>query len=65
MIREFDKVRIKEKNITRTVVDITNIKGKDVYFLEDKEKTYDESGDWQYKIYQCLEDELELIERDQ
>lgn len=62
-INEFDIVRIVNKNVIGTAVDITNINGRNIYLIEDKEKTFYESGEWEYKIHQCLEDELELIKR--
>lgn len=62
-INEFDTVKIINKNVIGTAVDITNINGRDIYLIEDKEKTFYESGDWEYKIHQCLEDDLELVKR--
>ncbi|MDY3007143.1 hypothetical protein [Anaerococcus porci] len=62
-INEFDTVKIINKNVIGTAVDITNINGRDIYLIEDKEKTFHESGEWEYKIHQCLEDDLELVKR--
>lgn len=62
-INEFDTVKIVNKNVIGTAVDITNINGRDIYLIEDKEKTFYESGDWEHKIHQCLEDDLELVKK--
>lgn len=43
-INEFDTVKIVNKNVIGTAVDITNINGRNIYLIEDKEKTFYESG---------------------
>ncbi len=63
MIREYSHVRIRTNGIEGTVVDVCEAQGKTVYAIESDRKGtpggFGYDGDW--KIYHCLESELEVI----
>lgn len=64
MIDWFAHVRIKETGITGIVVDIHTVKGIERFEVESDEKGapggYGDDDSW--KLYGCVESELEVIE---
>lgn len=63
MIKEFDKVRIKETGITGEVVDIYTVGGEIHYTVESDEKGVpggrgDADG---WKLFDCVREELEKL----
>ena len=63
MIEWFAHVRIKETGITGIVVDIHTVKGIERFEVESDEKgTPGGYGDDSWKLYGCVESELEVIE---
>lgn len=61
MIKLYDKVKIKGKNIMGIIVDIALIDGKEIFTVEDDiENTGKDGRDW--PLYQCTKDEIELVE---
>lgn len=64
MIELFTHVRIKETGITGIVVDIGTVRGKERFEVESDEKGtpggYGDDDSW--KLYGCVESELEVIE---
>lgn len=64
MIKLFDNVKIKKKNLIGTVVDIANIGNKYIYTVESIKKGYVNDPDAYnglYPLYQCSEDEIEVV----
>ena len=63
MINEYDKVRIKQIGILGEVVDIYTVGGITYYTVESEKRGtpggFGEDDD--YKLYECLAEELELI----
>ena len=64
MIEWFAHVRIKETGITGTAIDIRTVDGTEWFIVEsDEEGTpggFGEDDSW--KLYDCVESELEVIE---
>ncbi len=54
MIREYDRVRIKETGVTGIVVDIRNTNG--TYYLVE--------SDNDNELFDCTSDKLEVLEKD-
>lgn len=65
MFAEYDRVRIKGKNVIGDIVDVqTTSDGTKVYLVEsDQEGPSDDSDAWnlRYPIFTCTEDQLEPI----
>ena len=64
MFHEYDHVRIKDKNVTGTIIDVfTGQNGITYYSVEsDKEGFVDDPDVWnlRFPIYTCTADQLEL-----
>ena len=64
MIEEYDHVKIKSSSITGVVVDISTVKGQTIFVVESDEKGvpggYGSDDSW--KLFDCLESEIEKIE---
>ena len=64
MFNEFDKVHVKNKSVTGTIVDIYERDGKRIYVVEDDNWTENNSfGGGEYKLYDCMESELESVKQ--
>lgn len=65
MFAEYDKVRIKDKNIIGDIVEIRKLDdGSMSYLVEsDREGPSDDPKAWnlRFPIYTCSEDQLELV----
>lgn len=63
MIKEYDKVKIRESGIIGEVVDIYSAKGETIYTVEsDKRGVPGGFGlDGGYKLFDCVESDLEVI----
>ena len=62
-MRENDKVRIKNNNITGTIIDIYEVDGTKHFSVEADEKKVDTEGGYgkDFPIFDCVADELEEI----
>ena len=63
MIKEYDKVKIKETGVTGDVIDIYSVCGKTHYTVESDQKGVpggrgDEDS---WKLFDCTEEELEKL----
>ncbi len=63
-LKEYDHVRIKDKNVTGIIVEsFTADDGKTVYIVEDDKRNGDgDSLKFDFPLYDCLADDLEKIE---
>ena len=63
-MKENDKVRIKKHNIIGVIVDIYEVDGTRYFSVESSEKRIDTKGGYgdEFPIFDCVADELELIE---
>lgn len=63
MIKEYSKVKIKKSGIFGEVIDIHTVGGKNIFIVESGEKGvpggYGAVDSW--KLFDCTEDELELV----
>lgn len=61
MIKLFEKVKIKSKNLIGTIVDIRNSDGKTIFMVESDTPNVEGGYGGEWKLFDCLEEEIEEI----